>query len=85
MHVTDELIKLFGIAYHYNELRIEDATSTRKRTSSNTLNESRRPSVVGNNYPEEQHSFGRKSSASESKLSKGKQQKLFLGTASLLA
>ena len=29
-HITDELIKLDSIAYHDNELRVEDATSTRK-------------------------------------------------------
>ena len=73
--ITDELIKLDGIAYHDNELRIEDATSTRKRTSNNTSNESRRPSVVVNNYPENQHLYGRKSSASESKFSNRKKQK----------
>ena len=50
-HITDELIKLDGIAYHDNELRVEEATSTRKRTNNNTSNESRRPSVVVNNYP----------------------------------
>ena len=32
-HITDELIKLDGIAYHDNELRVEDATLTRQRTS----------------------------------------------------
>ena len=32
-HITDELIKLDGIAYHHNKLKVEDATSTRKRTS----------------------------------------------------
>ena len=32
-HITDELIKLDSIAYHHNELRVEDATSTRKRTN----------------------------------------------------
>ena len=53
-HITDELIKLDGIAYHDNELRVKDATSTRKRTNNNTSNESRRPSVVVNNYPENQ-------------------------------
>ena len=73
-HITDELIKLDGIAYHDNELRAEDATSTRKRTSNNISNKSRRPSVVVNNYPENQHSYGRKFSASESKFSKRKKQ-----------
>ena len=29
-HITDELIKLDGIAYHGNELRVEDTSSTRK-------------------------------------------------------
>ena len=57
-HITDELIKLDGIAYHDNELRVEDATSTRKRTSNNISYKSRRPSVVVNNYPENQHSYG---------------------------
>ena len=38
-HITDELIKLDGIAYHGNELRVKDATSTTKRTNNNTLNE----------------------------------------------
>ena len=32
-HITDEIIKLYGIAYHDNELRVQDATSTRKRTN----------------------------------------------------
>ena len=39
-HITDEIIKLDDIAYHDNELRIEDATSTRKRTKNNTSSES---------------------------------------------
>ena len=73
-HITDELIKLDGIEYHDNELRVEDATSTRKRTSNNISNKSRRPSVVVNNHPENQHTYGRKSSASESKFSKRKKQ-----------
>ena len=30
-HITDELIKLDGITYHDNELRVEDATLTRKK------------------------------------------------------
>ena len=64
-HITNDLIKLDGIAYYDNKLRIEDATSTRKSTNNNTLNESRRPSVVVNNYPENQHSYRRKFSASE--------------------
>ena len=71
-HVTDELIKLDGIAYRDNELRVEDATSTRKRTRNNILSKARRPSVVVNNHPENQHSFGRKFSAPESKFSKRK-------------
>ena len=78
-HITDELIKLDGIAYYDNELRVEDATSTRKRTNNNTLNESRRPSVVVNNYPENQHSYRRKFSASQSKLSKRKKQIVIFG------
>ena len=45
-------VKLDGIAYHDNELRVEDATSTRKRTNNNSSNKSRRPSVVVNNYQE---------------------------------
>ena len=73
-HITYELIKLDGIAYHDNKLRVEDATSTRKRTSNNISYKSRRPSVVVNNYPENQHSYGRKFSASESKFSKRKKQ-----------
>ena len=73
-HITDELIKLDGIAYRGNKLRVEDATSTRKRTSNNISYKSRRPSVVVNNYPENQHSYGRKFSASESKFSKRKKQ-----------
>ena len=73
-HSTGKLIKLDGIAYHDNELRVEDATSTRKRTSNNISYKSRRPSVVVNNYPENQHSYGRKFSASESKFSKRKKQ-----------
>ena len=51
-NVTDELIKLDGITCHDNKLRVEDAASTRKRTSNNISNKSRRPSVVVNNYPE---------------------------------
>ena len=39
-HNTDELIKLDGIAHHDNELRVEGATSTRKRTNNNTSNSS---------------------------------------------
>ena len=73
-HITDELIKRDGITYHDNEFRVEDATSTRKRTSNNISYKSRRPSVVLNNYPENQHSYGRKFSASESKFSKRKKQ-----------
>ena len=73
-HITDELIKLGGIEYHDYDLMVEDATSTRKRTSHNISNKSRRPSVVVNNCPENQHSYGRKSSASESKFSKRKKQ-----------
>ena len=72
-HITDELIKLDDIAYN-NELRVEDATSTRKRTSNNISNKSRRPFVVVNNYTENKHSYGRKCSASESKFSKRKKQ-----------
>ena len=78
-HITDELIKLDGIAYHDNELRVEDATSTRKRTNNNTSNESRRPTVVVNNYTENQHSFRRKFSASERKFSKRKNQIVIFG------
>ena len=77
--ITDELIKLDGIAYHGNELRVEDATSTRKITSNNISNKSRRPSVVVNNYRENQHSHGRKLSASESKFSKRKKQIVIFG------
>lgn len=51
-HVTDEIIKLKGIAYRDNELRIEDATLTRKRINNNTSYESQRPSVVVNNHPQ---------------------------------
>ena len=39
-HITNELIKLNGIAHHDNELRVEDATSTRKSTSNNISYES---------------------------------------------
>ena len=56
-----ELIKLDGITCHVNELKVEDATSTRKRTKNNTSNKPRRPFVAENNYPENQHSYGRKS------------------------
>ena len=72
-------MKLDGISYHDNELRVEDTTSTRKRPSNNTLNESRRPSVVVNYYPEKQHSHGRKCSPSESKFSKRKKQIAIFG------
>ena len=54
--------------------RVEDATSTRKRTSNNISYKSRGPSVVVNKYPENQHSYGRKLSASGSKFSKRKKQ-----------
>ena len=57
-HITDELIKLDGTTYHDNELRVEDATLTRKK---NISNEFRRFSVVVNNYPENHYSYGRKS------------------------
>ena len=50
-HIADKLIKLDGIEYHDNELRVEDVTSTRKRTSNNISNKSRRSSVFVNNYP----------------------------------
>ena len=73
-HITDELIKLDGIAYRDNELRVEDAASTRKRTSNNISSKSRRPSEVVNNDPENQHSYERKFSAPESKFSKRKKQ-----------
>ena len=81
-HITDEII---GIAYHDKELRVEDAASTAKRTNNNTLNESRRPFVVVNNYPENQHSYGRKSSASESTFSKRKKQIVIFSEGSLVA
>ena len=58
------------MAYHDNELRVGEATSTRKRTSNNISNKSRRPSVVVNNYPENQHLNGRRFTASESKYLK---------------
>ena len=41
-----------GIACHDNELSVEEATSTRKKTSNNILNKSPRPSVEVNNCPE---------------------------------
>ena len=69
-HITDELIKLDGIASNDNKLRVEDATSTRKRANNNPSNESWRPSVVVDNYPKNQYSYGRISSASERKFSK---------------
>ena len=53
-------------------------TSTRKRTNNNTSNKSRRPTILVNNYPENQHLYGRKSSASESKFSHRKKQKVIL-------
>ena len=71
-HITDELIKLDGIIYPDNRLRVEDATSTRKRTNNNTSNESWRLSVVMNNHPENQNLSGREASASESKFKKKK-------------
>ena len=40
VHITNELINLDGIAHHDNELRVEDATSTRKSTSNNISYES---------------------------------------------
>ena len=39
-NITDELIKLDGIASNDNKLRVEDATSTRKRANNNPSNES---------------------------------------------
>ena len=81
-HITNEPIKLDGIAYHDNELRVEDATSTRKRTNNNTSNESRRPSVAVNNYAENQQSYGRKFSVSECKFSKRKKQIVNFGDSS---
>ena len=78
-HITDELIKLDSIAYHDNELKVEDATPTRTRTNNNTSNESRRPSIVVNNYPQNQHSYRRKFSAFESKFSKRKKQIVICG------
>ena len=69
-HSTGKLIKLDGIAHHDNELRVKDATSTRKRTRNNISNKSQRPSIVVNNYPENQHSYGRTFLASESKFSR---------------
>ena len=47
-HVVNKLIKLDGITY--DELRVGDATSTRKRTNSNTSNESQKSSVVVTNH-----------------------------------
>ena len=44
------------------------------RAPSHITDGPRRPSVVMNNYPENQHSYERKSSASESKFSKRKRQ-----------
>ena len=67
------------------ELRIEDATSTRKRTSNSISNKPQRSSVIVNSYPENQHSYGRKSSASESKFTKRKNQKFVSAAASLVA
>ena len=58
------------MAYHDNELRVGEAISTRKRTSNNISNKSRRPSVVVNNYPENQHLNGRRFTTSESKFLK---------------
>ena len=48
--------------------------SPRKRTSNSISNKSRRSSVVVNNYPDNQYSYGKKFSASESKFSKRKKQ-----------
>ena len=72
VYITDELIKLDGIAYHDNELRVQEAISTRKRTNNKTSNESQKPSVVVNDYPKNQHSYGKKYSVSEIKFSKRK-------------
>ena len=47
-HVVNKLIKLDGITYY--ELRVGEVTSTRKRTNSNTSNESQRSSVVVTNH-----------------------------------
>ena len=69
-HITDALIKLDGTAYRDNEIRVEGATSNRKRTINNISSNTPRPSVVVNSHPENQHSFGRKFSAPESNFSK---------------
>ena len=60
VYITDELIKPDGIAYPDNELRVQEAISTRKRTNNKTSNESQKPSVVVNDYPKKQHSYGKK-------------------------
>ena len=59
-HITHKLIKLDGIANYNDELEVEDATSTRKTSSNNISNKSRKPPVVVNNNTENQHSYGRK-------------------------
>ena len=58
---------------------VEDATSTRKRTNNNPSNESRKPSVVVNDYPENQNSHGRKSSSYEGKFLKREKQIVIFG------
>ena len=51
-----------------------EITKINEITSNNISNKSRRSSVVVNNYPENQHSYGRKFSTSGSKFSKRKKQ-----------
>ena len=56
-NTTDEVIKFNGITYYDNELRVGEATLTGKRTNNKTSNEFRRPSVVVNNQPGNQHFY----------------------------
>ena len=77
-HLTDELIKLDCIAYHDNVLRVKDTTSTRKRTS-NTSNQSRRPSIVVNNHPKNQHLYGTNLQSLKANFQKEKKQIVVFG------
>ena len=58
-HVYIELVKLNGIEFKGKEITIQDATSMRPRTNLPFEN-SERPQVVVNWYPENQDEFGRR-------------------------
>ena len=59
-------------------LRVKDTTSTRKRTS-NTSNQSRRPSIVVNNHPKNQHLYGTNLQALKANFQKEEKQIVVFG------